>query len=65
MRQVQVALNDEMAQKLEGRASELGLMGDSEPGWPIDPYKEQVILRPEEYQERVRAIKVALEETRD
>ena len=36
--------------------------GDSEPGWPIDPYKEQVILRPKEYQERVRAIQRALEE---
>jgi len=35
--------------------------GDSEPGWPIDPHKEQVILRPEEYQERVRAIQMALE----
>jgi diadenosine tetraphosphate (Ap4A) HIT family hydrolase len=35
--------------------------GDSEPGWPIDPYIEQVILRPEEYQERVRAIQRALE----
>jgi len=35
--------------------------GDSEPGWPIDPYKEQVILRPEEYQKRVRAIQMALE----
>jgi len=34
--------------------------GDSEPGWPIDPYKEQVILRPEEYQERVRAIQRTL-----
>ena len=35
--------------------------GDSEPGWPIDPYKEQVILRPEECAERVRAIQAALE----
>jgi diadenosine tetraphosphate (Ap4A) HIT family hydrolase len=35
--------------------------GDSEPGWPIDPYKEQVILGPEEYQERVRAIRAALD----
>jgi diadenosine tetraphosphate (Ap4A) HIT family hydrolase len=35
--------------------------GDSEPGWPIDPYQEQVLLTPEEYKERVRLIQTALE----
>ena len=35
--------------------------GDSEPGWPIDPHKEQVLLVPKEYEERVRAIQRALE----
>ena len=35
--------------------------GDAEPGWPIDPYKEQVLLTPEEYEERVRLIRTALE----
>lgn len=34
--------------------------GDAEPGWPIDPYKEQVLLAPEEYAERVRLIRKAL-----
>jgi diadenosine tetraphosphate (Ap4A) HIT family hydrolase len=34
--------------------------GDSEPGWPIDPFKERVILAPEEYKERVLAIQKAL-----
>jgi len=36
--------------------------GDPEPGWPIDPFKEQVILRPEEYAERVGVIQRALGE---
>lgn len=35
--------------------------GDAEPGWPIDPYKERVILSQEEYEDRVRAIRMALE----
>jgi diadenosine tetraphosphate (Ap4A) HIT family hydrolase len=35
--------------------------GDSEPGWPIDPYKEEVLLAPKEYEKRVRAIQRVLE----
>lgn len=35
--------------------------GDSEPGWPIDPYKEQVLLPEQAYQERVCQIREALE----
>jgi len=38
--------------------------GDSEPGWPIDPFKEQIILSSEEYSERVRSIQMALEKGR-
>lgn len=34
--------------------------GDAEPGWPIDPYKEQVILPAREYDERVERIRAAL-----
>ena len=34
--------------------------GDCEPGWPIDPYKEQVILPAQEYKERVERIRTAL-----
>nr|BAM62588.1 histidine triad [uncultured microorganism] len=35
--------------------------GDAEPGWPIDPYKEQVVLTRKEYEDRVRSIRKALE----
>ncbi|MCP4598954.1 MAG: hypothetical protein GY847_00160 [Proteobacteria bacterium] len=35
--------------------------GDSEPGWPIDPYKEKVILTSEEYKERIKLIRAALD----
>ena len=34
--------------------------GDAEPAWPIDPFKEQVLLAEPEYQARVLAIREAL-----
>jgi diadenosine tetraphosphate (Ap4A) HIT family hydrolase len=34
--------------------------GDAEPGWPTDPFKEQIILTEIEYQERVNSIQQAL-----
>jgi diadenosine tetraphosphate (Ap4A) HIT family hydrolase len=34
--------------------------GDAAPGRPIDPYKETVILEPEEYRERVASIRRAI-----
>ena len=37
--------------------------GDAEPGWPIDPYRESVLLSQGEYEERVRAIQRALGES--
>jgi diadenosine tetraphosphate (Ap4A) HIT family hydrolase len=36
--------------------------GDAEPGWPIDPYKERVILSQGEYEDRVRSVRLALED---
>ncbi len=39
--------------------------GDSEPGWPIDPYQEQVLLAPKEYTRRVSLIRAALREVID
>ena len=34
--------------------------GDASPGKPIDPNKETVILKPEEYQKRIKQIRQAL-----
>jgi len=53
MRQVEVALNDELAQKLEGRASELGLMLDKFLAKAIEQNADKLI-RPKVWMPRDR-----------